>query len=212
VLRVAKKVTKVAGMTPLQTLILDRMHDRGWDPVTVENRGVAHATLHRYMNPVLLRQMPRQSVIKSLARALDLTEDSVRNAAWLSMEANKDRPELDPTTVHRLHELDVGDEAVSVRLSRRDGQRLRQSDVVQSVALASRFLAETAGQTADVDWLVKVDRLAAEGIIAWAEYDVDREAAVAAYNAARRSQPEDYATAAREGEDERPPMVGDEGA
>jgi hypothetical protein len=73
--------THAAGMSPLQALILDRMRSRGWTPKDVEDRGVAHATLHRYMNPVELKQPPRSSVLQSLASALDLPLARVQRAA-----------------------------------------------------------------------------------------------------------------------------------
>lgn len=70
-----------SGMSPLQTLILDRMRERGWTPKQVEDRGVSHATLHRYMNPVVLQQPPRKSVLKALADALDLPLSRMERAA-----------------------------------------------------------------------------------------------------------------------------------
>lgn len=77
----AKRVTRVAGMSPLQALITERMRAKGWDAPTVEARGVKHATLHRYMNPVALRQLPRAAVLQALATALDLDVEEVRQAA-----------------------------------------------------------------------------------------------------------------------------------
>ena len=74
-------------MSPLQRLVLGRMRERGWDPKTVEERGpVTHATLHRYMNPVVLKQLPRQDVLRSLAAGLDLTYEDVRDAAMASID------------------------------------------------------------------------------------------------------------------------------
>src|SRR3954447_5316928 len=70
-----------SGMSPLQTLILDRMRERGWTPKQVEDRGVSHATLHRYMNPVVLQQPPRKSVLRALADALDIPLSKMERAA-----------------------------------------------------------------------------------------------------------------------------------
>lgn len=70
-----------AGMSPLQALILDRMREHGWTPKQVEDRGVSHATLHRYMNPVQLQQPPRKSVLRALATALDLPLSKLEQAA-----------------------------------------------------------------------------------------------------------------------------------
>lgn len=77
----AERRAHAPGMSPLQALIVNRMRDRGWSPKQVEDRGVAHATLHRYMNPVVLNQPPRKSVLQSLATALDLPLSSVQQAA-----------------------------------------------------------------------------------------------------------------------------------
>lgn len=74
-------VAHAPGMSPLQALILNRMRERGWTPKQVEDRGVTHATLHRYMNPVALRQPPRKAVLEQLARALDLPLGRVEQAA-----------------------------------------------------------------------------------------------------------------------------------
>jgi hypothetical protein len=68
-------------MYPLQRLVLDQMRDRGWSPKQVEDRGVKHATLHRYMNPLVLRGLPRQESLKQLADALDLDFERVLQAA-----------------------------------------------------------------------------------------------------------------------------------
>jgi transcriptional regulator with XRE-family HTH domain len=112
----------------------------------------------------------------------------------LDREDASARPELDPSSGWKLHEIDVGDDEVSVRLSRRDGNRLRPADVVRSLVLSSRFLEATGEDLTDRDWLVKVDRMAAEGAISSAAYEFDRAArarAVAAYDlAARSGQPE----------------------
>lgn len=86
----ARKDTNVEGMTPLQALIVTRMTERGWTPPQVEKRGVKHATLHRYMNPVQLRTLPRQSVLADLAKALDLTVEEVRDAAVRSLDSEQD--------------------------------------------------------------------------------------------------------------------------
>lgn len=68
-------------MSPLQSLITGRMREQGWEPKDVEARGVKHATLHRYMNPVELRQLPRRDVLESLAEGLVLPYDRVLQAA-----------------------------------------------------------------------------------------------------------------------------------
>lgn len=73
--------THAEGMPPLQALIINTMRERGWSPKQVEDRGVSHATLHRYMNPVELRQPPRKSILRDLATALDLPLSKVERAA-----------------------------------------------------------------------------------------------------------------------------------
>lgn len=72
-------------MNPLQRLILDQMHKRGWSPKQVEARGVSHATLHRYMNPVKLQTLPRRQILEALAAALDLPLEAVRAAAMATI-------------------------------------------------------------------------------------------------------------------------------
>ena len=74
-----------AGMSPLQRLILDRMREQGWSPKDVEDRGVKHATLHRYMNPVVLHQLPRRAVVEALADGLRLPVEKVEEAALASL-------------------------------------------------------------------------------------------------------------------------------
>lgn len=81
----AKAGTNAGGMNPLQRLILDRMRERGWTPQDVEARGVTHATLHRYMNPLQLKTLPRQQVLASLAQALELPVEKVRAAAFAAI-------------------------------------------------------------------------------------------------------------------------------
>lgn len=81
------------GMSPLQALIVNRMRQRGWSPKQVEDRGVAHATLHRYMNPVELSQPPRKAVLQSLADALELPLAKVQQAAVESVSYDYTRGE-----------------------------------------------------------------------------------------------------------------------
>ena len=75
-------------MTPLRALILGQMEARRWDPKDVEERGIAHATLHRYMNPLRMKTLPRSDVLTALATSLDLPLERVRQAAWESLEGN----------------------------------------------------------------------------------------------------------------------------
>lgn len=77
----ARADTNPAGMAPLQRLILDRMREKRWEPKHVEARGVKHATLHRYMNPIQLLQLPRRSVLEDLAHGLQLPVEEVTQAA-----------------------------------------------------------------------------------------------------------------------------------
>lgn len=77
-------------MSPLRRLILDRMREKGWDPKDVEGRGVKHATLHRYMNPVEMLQLPRRSVLEALAAGLQLPVPVVTQAAKDSVGWNGD--------------------------------------------------------------------------------------------------------------------------
>lgn len=82
------------GMSPLQTLVIEQMRRHGWGPKDVEDRGVAHATLHRYMNPVKLSQLPRRSVRQSLADALGVPFDRVTEAAMASIDWSPERQDL----------------------------------------------------------------------------------------------------------------------
>lgn len=100
-----RRVTKVSGMTPLQALILDRMRERGWTPKQVEERGVTHATLHRYMNPVRLKQLPRQSVLDQLSAALELPVSTIRLAAMDSIEGAEQPWRRTSTHLTRKYEL-----------------------------------------------------------------------------------------------------------
>lgn len=84
-----KRGTNPADMPPLQKLILEQMRARGWSPPQVEDRGVKHATLHRYMKPLILKGMPRDATLQELAKALDLDEQRLREAAYRSLAANR---------------------------------------------------------------------------------------------------------------------------
>lgn len=101
--------THAGGMSPLQHLILETMRSKGWGPGDVEERGVKHATLHRYMNPVTMKALPRQQIINDLAAALDLTPERVRQAAMESLSfAPEVRPE--PPLPRRLRSVETGDD------------------------------------------------------------------------------------------------------
>src|SRR5689334_804441 len=76
-----RKALRVVGMTPFQALITERMREKGWAPADVEARGVAHSTLHRYMQPTPLLTLPRPAVLNKLAKALDLSVEQLRAAA-----------------------------------------------------------------------------------------------------------------------------------
>jgi hypothetical protein len=78
---VAEQDTDLDDMNPLQRLIVERMRQRGWTPKEIEARGIRHATLHRYTNPLALKTPPRPATIRQLAEALDLDYDRVWRAA-----------------------------------------------------------------------------------------------------------------------------------
>ena len=81
----AEQRSEPDGMAPLQRLIVERMREQGWEPKDIEARGVKHATLHRYMKPVRLKNLPRQEVLQTLATALTLNYDAVLEAAMGSV-------------------------------------------------------------------------------------------------------------------------------
>jgi hypothetical protein len=134
-----------------------------------------------------------EETLELVSLALDKDADWCRRI--LDRENSAVRPELDPASGWKLNEIDVGDDQVSVRLSRRDGTRLRPADVVRSLARTSQFLEEAGRNLTDQDWLIKVDAMATEGTISSAAYEFDQDARARAAAA--------YATAAREGVDER---------
>lgn len=72
--------TDLDAMNPLQRLIVERMAERGWTPKEVEARGIPHATLHRYTNPLVLKAPPRSETIRQLSKALRLDFDVVSRA------------------------------------------------------------------------------------------------------------------------------------
>lgn len=220
-----------ARMTPLAEFLAKRMTDEGWDlrdvtrpPDGVRPGGPARSTMSWHLQPERwLKTNLRPATVKELATGVRSREAEIRARAWRSMEANKDLPELDPNSGWGLHEIDVGDNEISVRLSRRDEERLGPTDVERAVGLIERFLEETGGQASESDWLATVDELASKGSISKAYYEFGRAArdqAVADYE--RRMQeadaqvdvghPDNYATAARHGEDDREPPPGDEGS
>jgi hypothetical protein len=91
---VPERDTDLDDMNPLQRLIVERMAERGWDPKEVEARGIPHATLHRYSNPLVLKAPPREKTIRQLATALHLDFGVVSRAgldavAWSHERAHK---------------------------------------------------------------------------------------------------------------------------
>lgn len=79
-------------MSPLQRLIVERMKARGWSNQHVEDRGVPHATLMRYINPLTMKAPPREATLRQLADALDLSFEQLRDAALASMREAVDAP------------------------------------------------------------------------------------------------------------------------
>lgn len=134
----ARKVTKVPGMTPLQALVLGRMREKQWDAKAVEARGVSHATLHRYMNPVVLRQLPRQRILESLASALDLSVDTVRQAA---VESLVGQPEGWRGSVHLARQ---GDLDIAIVVERVDRLPITEADLSEGVEAVRAYLLEGA--------------------------------------------------------------------
>lgn len=130
-----KKVTKVRGITPLQALVVGRMTDKGWDPKTVEDRGVAHATLHRYMNPVELRQLPRRDVLEALARGLQLDVEDVRQAAVESLTGRPSTEWRGGLELKRQDDLIVG-----VVVERIDRMPISEEDLQRGLDLAAKAL------------------------------------------------------------------------
>jgi len=177
----AKRVTRVAGMSPLQALVTERMRTQGWDAPTVESRGVSHATLHRYMNPLVLRQLPRASVLTALAKALELDVEEVREAAKDSVGELQDRPWR-----RSLELAGPGPHNMSIVISRRDRMPMSHEEFVQGLKeVESRLGVGYAEQ-----WETA---LTEEGLInatATTKADVEH---------AGVGRPEDYTKAARKG-------------
>jgi len=141
-----KKVTRVDGMSPLQALITTRMQEKGMDAPAVEARGVKHATLHRYMNPVHLRQLPRAAVLEALAQALELDVEDVRQAAKDSIG----RPE--PASWRRTLELfPQGPFDLRVVVSRRDRLPLTDQEFYRGLRLVEDMLGGRDGLTAALE-------------------------------------------------------------
>lgn len=138
----ARRVTKVVGMTPLQALVVNRMREQGWEPKDVEKRGVAHATLHRYMQPTPLKGLPRERVMKELAEALTLNYDQVLEAAMATVAGpNGDlvsRKTWGPVRVTK-------DVHVSLVVERTDGKDVSPIDVDMAIDSMRSALADEPG-------------------------------------------------------------------
>lgn len=138
----ARRVTKVVGMTPLQALVVNRMREQGWEPKDVEQRGVAHATLHRYMQPTPLKGLPRERVMRELADALTLNYDEVLAAAMATVAGpNGDlasRKSWGPITVTKnVH--------ASLVVERTDGSEVSPIDVDMAIDAMREALATEPG-------------------------------------------------------------------
>lgn len=140
----AKKVTKVHGMTPLQALIDTRMREKGWTPKDVESRGVRHATLHRYMNPVVLKQLPRRSVLEALAAGLELDVADVEQAAIESLTGRPAHPWRGSLEFERVD----GDLDVAIVVERVDRMPISQEDLQRGTEAVFRMIDDH--RTADV--------------------------------------------------------------
>ena len=139
----AKRGTKARGMTPLQALVLSRMQEKQWDARTVESRGVTHATLHRYMNPVQLRQLPRQAVLEGLAKALQLDVEVVRQAAKDSVGTAPEREV--GVAKYGPFSVDVDDGLVAhILIERIDRLPVSDLDVERGIAAVRRAMAKQA--------------------------------------------------------------------
>lgn len=175
----AKQVTRVVGMSPLRALITERMREKGWDAPTVEGRGVKHATLHRYMNPLVLRQLPRASVLEALAGALELDVEDVRQAAKDSIG------DVEPRAWRRWLELSgPGPHDMSIVISRRDRLPMTHEEFIRALKEVERRLGTGYAEAWEA-------ALLEEGLI--------DDPAIAQAVEASTAHSDDYAIAARTG-------------
>ena len=109
--------------TPLTRLLQSRMDERGWalrdvvrPPDGVREGGPARSTMSQHLQAgYWLSTMPRPQTIAQLAIAVRLPEAAIREAAWLSLAANRgtDKRRADPEA-HELEQpvgLGLDDEA-----------------------------------------------------------------------------------------------------
>ncbi len=138
----AKRVTRIEGMSPLQALVTSRMRELSLDPQAVEKRGVKHATLHRYMNPVRLFQMPRVAILEAFAKALEVDVDEVRQAAKDSLG---ETPKNDWRITYELGDVN-GKLAVTVLIDRIDRLPCTVDDMQRGLDALLDSLRDTDAQ------------------------------------------------------------------
>jgi hypothetical protein len=154
-----RKVTKVSGMTPLQALIVNTMKRRGWDAPAVESRGVPHSTLHRYLQPTPLSQLPRARVMKMLADALELDVEEVRAAAFETVQG---RTEGQAWRAGNHFPIEDGLE-VAVMVDRIDRLPITEEQLQQGMGIARRWLHASSENVVSMQLPRRQKRAAAKG-------------------------------------------------
>ena len=80
--RAADDAAPERALNPLQRLIQQRLHERGWSYREVARRGgLAHSTIYTLATTWNLARPPRPDVIDALAKGLDVPVSAVRAAA-----------------------------------------------------------------------------------------------------------------------------------
>ncbi len=90
--------------TPLTRLLRTRMDQEGWvlrdvtrPPDGLRPGGPARSTMSQHLTPgYWLQTLPRPRTIKELAIAVRLSEEKIKEAAWRSLESNRDLPDPQP--------------------------------------------------------------------------------------------------------------------
>lgn len=83
----ARSAPHPEGMSPLQALIVTTMDRKKLTRQDVEANGVKHATLARYIKPMVLQQTPRPATLRAIADGLGIDLAEVEEAAKASVGA-----------------------------------------------------------------------------------------------------------------------------
>lgn len=132
-------------MTPLAQLLNRAMEENGWDlgdvtrpPDGTRAGGPARSTMSWHLQPERwLKTNLRPKTLKELAVAVELDEDLVADAAWASLERNKDRRE--PDRVHLFRVAEDDDLYVELRFIRSGNGGITEADVYRGVQALGSF-------------------------------------------------------------------------